>query len=66
MALYTLAAQPRSLITVEMVPVVVFKSSLFGIVSGALAAAVVRRHPVAMVLVSQVLIMLILIFVWNR
>lgn len=65
-ALYILAAQPRSMITVGVAAIIVLKCCLFGMVTGSLAALVVRKNPVAMVLLSQVLIMLILTFVWNR
>lgn len=65
-ALYILAAQPRSMITVGAAAIIVLKCCLFGMVAGSLAALIVRKNPVAMVLLSQVLIMLILTFVWNR
>ncbi|MFG6110652.1 hypothetical protein [Stenotrophomonas nematodicola] len=65
-ALYILAAQPRSMITVGVAATIVLKCCLFGLVAGALAALIIRKSPVAMVLLSQVLIMLILTFIWNR
>lgn len=64
--LYTAAAQLPSLTRADHVALLVLVSLALGVVSGAIAAALVRKNSIAMLLVAQVLTVLIVGVIWNR
>lgn len=64
--LYTAAAHLPSLTRADHVALLVLVSLGLGAVSGAIAAALVRKNSVAMLLVAQVLTVLIVGVIWNR
>lgn len=66
LVLYTLAAQPLSMLELRSLLLLLLVGAACAVVSGAMAAAFVRKRPVAMVLLAQVLIILIVGFIWQQ
>lgn len=66
LVLYTLAAQPLSMLTLESLLVLVFTAAVCAVVAGAVASALIRKRPVAMVLLAQALIILLVGVIWQR
>lgn len=64
--LYTAAAHLPSLASADHVALLVLVSLGIGTVSGAIAAALVRKNSAAMLLVAQVLTLIIVGVIWNR
>jgi len=66
LVLYTLAAQPLSMWESSSLLLLLLVGAACAVVAGVIAAALVRKHPVAMVLLAQVLIILIVGFIWQQ
>ena len=66
LVLYTLAAQPLSMWEPSSLLLLLPVGAACAVVAGVIAAAFVRKHPVAMVLLAQVLIILIVGFIWQQ
>lgn len=66
LVLYTLAAQPLSMLELRSLLLLLLVGAACAVVAGVIAAAFVRKHPVAMVLLAQVLIILIVGFIWQQ
>lgn len=66
LVLYTLATQPLSMVTLASLLVLVCGAAACAVLAGAVAAALVCKRPVAMVLLAQVLIILLVGVIWQR
>lgn len=65
-ALYAAAAEPRLFASLDAAAWVLAGSLGIAVIPGAVAAALVRRHPVALLLVAQVLTIAVVAVIWNR
>lgn len=66
LVLYTLAAQLLSMWESSSLPLLLLVGAACAVVAGVIAAALVRKHPVAMVMLAQALIILIVGFLWQH